>query len=443
VRRWALLIAGGAVWLLLAAAPVFADGGPHVMTVNNGSLGITADSCAGCHRAHTSQDPTGYLLTTNQPSVTAFCLTCHGTTGTGAATDVETGVQYALTASGRDGLPILGALRSGGFLKASIGSADAYREVSSSGSVSKSKVPVLVGDPQPVTSAHLALPNSGLTASDTVWGNGATDSGAGAAITEEMECTSCHNPHGNGNYRILNAIPVAGATNSSGAPTEMVAGSGQDVLDAPYDPARQRNYTVIQTATTQPTDLTTPPDPDNFLLYADQLTGRDPLSGDYLHKTVPYNVSTSSYYWYDAPNGSPNRGAPRVTGQPSSDFDTFTDGFNWQMTQWCLQCHSRYAGFNSSRSTDSGDDTFTYRHSTEKNRVCTTCHVAHGSNAVMNQDLADGTTFSANVPFPDASVHSGDSRLLKVNNRGTCLLCHDPTKGSATGPQGTTPTLFP
>ena len=37
-------------------------------------------------------------------------------------------------------------------------------------------------------------------------------------------------------------------------------------------------------------------------------------------------------------------------------------------------------------------------------------------------------------PFPDGTSVSydiggvtGDSRLLKVNNRGTCQLCHDPT----------------
>ena len=436
MRRWALLIAGGAIWLLLAAVPVLADGGPHVMTVNNGSSGITADSCAGCHRAHTSQDPSGFLLTTSEPTVTGFCLTCHGATGTGAATDVATGVQYALTSSGRNDTAILGALRGGGFLQARIGSSDAYREVSSTGSVSKAKVPV--GAPAPVTSAHLALPGSGLTALDNVWGNGAIDSGPGAAITSEMECSTCHNPHGNGNYRILNAIPVAGATNSSGQPTEMTAGTGQRVLDAPYDAAKQRNYTVIQTAA-QPTDATTPPNPESFLLYAEELAGYDPASGDYLHKTTPYNASTSGYYWYDAPNGHPNRGGP----SRFSDFTTYTDGFNVQMTQWCLQCHSRYAGFNSSRSTDSGDDIFRYRHSTEKNRVCTTCHVAHGTNAVMNEDLSGGTTFSANVPYPDGSVHAGSSRLLKVDNRGVCQACHDPTNGSAPVPQGTVPTLFP
>ena len=49
----------------------------------------------------------------------------------------------------------------------------------------------------------------------------------------------------------------------------------------------------------------------------------------------------------------------------------------------------------------------------------------------MNQVAADGTTYSANVPFPDGSVTAGDSRLLKVDNRGTCQMCHDPTEGSA------------
>ena len=59
VRRLALLFAGGAVWLFLAAIPVLADGGPHVAAINSGvNGGLTADSCAGCHRAHTAQGAT-------------------------------------------------------------------------------------------------------------------------------------------------------------------------------------------------------------------------------------------------------------------------------------------------------------------------------------------------------------------------------------------------
>jgi cytochrome c553 len=39
----------------------------------------------------------------------------------------------------------------------------------------------------------------------TAWGDRAPNSGAGDAVT--LECGSCHDPHGNGNYRILRPIP--------------------------------------------------------------------------------------------------------------------------------------------------------------------------------------------------------------------------------------------
>ena len=59
------------------------------------------------------------------------------------------------------------------------------------------------------------------------------------ATTSEMGCTACHNPHGNGNYRILNPIPEAGTTQTK-------ASIPVNVEDATFDPARTRNYTVIQ-----------------------------------------------------------------------------------------------------------------------------------------------------------------------------------------------------
>ena len=91
MRRWTLLIAGAALWLFLAAVPALADGGPHVASVNSGSSTLTADSCAGCHRAHTAQGP----MLLNAVDEEALCLSCHGATGTGAATDVVRGLQYA------------------------------------------------------------------------------------------------------------------------------------------------------------------------------------------------------------------------------------------------------------------------------------------------------------------------------------------------------------
>jgi len=91
VRRWTLLVAGAALWLFLAAVPALADGGPHVAATNSGVTGgLTADTCAGCHRAHTAQG--NYLL--KEEEGPALCLACHGAAGVGATTDVETGQQY-------------------------------------------------------------------------------------------------------------------------------------------------------------------------------------------------------------------------------------------------------------------------------------------------------------------------------------------------------------
>ena len=427
VKRLALLGVGGALWLVVAAVPVMADGGPHVMADNNGALGIQADGCATCHRVHTSKSATGYLLVSNETTITGYCRSCHGATATGASTDVDTGIQYALDGVTRNTGNVIGALRSGGFIKARIASDSAYRLVSNTGGVSSGKIPV-ANTPTPVTSAHIAIGGTGLTAKDVVWGNGALGTpNAGVTLNNEMECTACHNPHGNGNYRILNDLPNAGAPQANAA-------VAVKVTDAPWVQGKTRNYSVIQVAGTRGTDST-------YLLYADQVLAAraagtfngiagdyTSLSGDYFRKSVPFNGGTA----YDGPNGQPN----------TSTNYTDTTGFNVQMTNWCAQCHTRYMAASGSRSTYSGDATFAYRHTTAKNRTCSTCHVAHGSNAAMQQ-------YSASVPYPDNSVTVGNSRLLKTDSRGICQLCHDPTNGSAVvAPatsvgQGPTPVLLP
>ncbi len=135
-------------------------------------------------------------------------MTCHGTTGTGATTDVMSGIQYRPsppTAPSR--APQLGALRSGGFVQARIGSstpARIFRYGSAAGVWGKVSVSATSGD---VTSAHLNLTENGLTAPAVAWGNGAIAATANAGPTVSMTCASCHNPHGNGQYRILNPCP--------------------------------------------------------------------------------------------------------------------------------------------------------------------------------------------------------------------------------------------
>jgi len=399
-------------WLFAAALPALADGGPHVAAANSGVSTLTTDSCAGCHRAHTAQ---GEMLI-NAPTEEALCLTCHGAAGTGATTDVMTGIQYAPGTSGTvRGVAPLGALRGGGFDQARIASGTPARVFQAGSALDVwGKVPVSPAAAD-VTSAHLDLADiNGLTAPTVAWGNNGQNTGAGPTVS--MSCASCHNPHGNGQYRILNPIPK---------PTETTAGTftavtspGVTVTDAANPTGATRNYTVIQVRGTQNI-------PATFWLYASQVTS-GPTTGDYWHVRVPWNPGAGSSM-SDAPNGNPSGLTP----------------FNDQIEAWCTACHTRYHAGAGSDSEFSGDALFAYRHQTSGRTTCTTCHVAHGSNARMEG------TFSLAQPFPGQPAGSapsypigaratGDSRLLKVDNRGTCQMCHDPTgtvgSGQYTGP---------
>lgn len=419
VRRFAVvsLVAAPVVagaWLFAAALPALADGGPHVAAVNSGASTLTADGCAGCHRAHTAQGP--LLLST--PDENALCLTCHGATGTGATTDIMTGVQYVPgTGSPVRGGTVLGALRGGGFDQARIASGTPAR-VFQSGTATNvwGKVGVL-GSSQDVTSAHLNLTQNGLSAPSVAWGNDGQNTGAGP--TGSMSCASCHNPHGNGQYRILNPIPKPDNTTGTFVPA-LAVNVADSALGTP-DPATgaypTKNYTVIQAKGTQGT-------PASFWLYASQVTSGS-ATGDYWHVRVPWTDGTGSTS--DAPNGNPAGITP----------------FNEQIEAWCSSCHMRYHAGTGADSEFSGDNLFSYRHQTSGKTTCTTCHVAHGSNARMEG------TFSLTQKFPDGSAPiypigaraTGDSRLLKVDNRGTCQMCHDPTgtvgPGQYTGPTPT------
>ena len=400
MRRMALLFAGGAVWLFLAAIPVFADGGPHIATINSGSAGINADSCAGCHRAHSAQGEP-LLIGASGP---AFCLVCHGAAGVGATTDVATGLQYTPAAPGGTGRGVaLGALRGGGFIQARIGSDSVTRIAYASGTRISENAKVPVGSPHDVTSAH--LPNAAGVigvASGVAWGNGPNSVSAYAGPSVNVECTTCHNPHGNGQYRILEPIPAPGPSGSGFVAAAVAA----TVTDAALPPAGDaRNYTVIQTIGGTGT------------LLASQVTalGVGATAGDYFRKKVPWNATTSATANNDAPNG-------------------LQANFTTQIATWCLTCHTRYlsAGYNVAEA----DGIYKYRHtSTNTARNCITCHVAHGSNAQMTGP------YSANLTNPGGTAATvGDSRLLKVDNRGTCQSCHDPTGTITAGTQvGPTP----
>ncbi len=397
-------------WLLLTAMPVAADGGPHVASANSGSTTLTADGCAGCHRAHTAQGEA--LLVAGDGE--ALCLACHGANGLGATTDVESGVQYALANDG-NGQPIAGALRSGGFVEARIDSAHSSRKsypVIAGATIEttfSSKIGVLAAG-APVTSAHLDLDGTGgVVAKGTAWGNGAIGSRAGAAV--DMSCTGCHNPHGNGRYRILNPVPSA-----TGAGFVAAAAPGVAVTDAALPvgsgAAGTRNYTIQDGRTLQ--DVVT--------------ANRGATAGDYWRKFLPWDlVPTWNGLEPESPAGMQAGDVPMYVPGGSGNLT----GFKTQISFWCIGCHTRYFADSSGATTSSGDPVFTFQHLT--NRVeCTLCHVAHGSNAAMADvsgavAYADGSApTSVTNPATSATTYL-NSRLLKIDNRGTCQACHDPT----------------
>lgn len=110
----------------------------------------------------------------------------------------------------------------------------------------------------------------------------------------------------------------------------------------------------------------------------------------------------------------------------SGDQLAGTTGATWrgQITVWCAACHTRYAAPGSAAMTPSVDPVYTYRHQTNQT-ACTQCLVAHGSNAVM--DGLSSSTYAYPVEPGGAPLSGPSSRLLKIDNRGTCQACHDPT----------------
>ena len=310
MRRLMLLIAAGSLWLFLAAVPVFADGGPHVASVNNGIAGVNADSCAGCHRAHTAQGE--YLLVAS--SATASCLTCHGSTGLGATTDVENGVQYALGTTEVRGGQVLGYLRGGGFVNARIGSGEVVRI----GYDERRRRPPArqgAGPDRRVPARHLGPPaehqrrgrSSGLhrlgqrpQQPDRRTPGRSSRSSARRATTRT----------GTAQYRILNPIPDPSASGTDGScrprPPAIVTDAA---LPAAGD---TRNYTIIQT------------NGGTNTLPASQVAALNlpATAGDYWRRRVPWN-------WHVR------------HGQRRAER-TVRDASTASTRAWCLTCHTRY-----------------------------------------------------------------------------------------------------
>jgi predicted CXXCH cytochrome family protein len=382
VKKLLLVGVGSALMFTMGGVgPAAADAGPHRSTaVGAGQTALISNAgggrCASCHRAHTAKAE--FLLKAAQP---ALCYTCHN--GAGASTNVIDGVD----ADTNDGL------RGGGFQNAKIDGAGASKTVASATGVTpvvlkSASVPAL-GTGAAVTSKH----QIDGTTSGTIWGNGAVSATVNpgkAGVT--LECGSCHDPHGNGNYRILKPVPV-----DAGALTQTV-----------ITPASTNATTGVVT----PAELSAP---------AEGVKIPDATT----------KVYTTSNYW-----DVTDRNVPNVAGVALAT--TETDGYITNVAQWCSTCHTRYLAGSGSYKTPLTDPTtgavdavFTYRHRSNRNNSagvsrpnCIQCHVSHGSNVAMSGDAA-AASLPGGATLAPTDAGYGDSKLLRVNNRGTCVMCHN------------------
>ena len=308
MRRLALLAVCSAVWFMFgAASPAFADNGPHRQDRDG-----VVYPCASCHRGEA------------QPGI---CYSCHSTTGTGAKTDVQGGVGYADEARATP----VGALRGGGFQYAVIDSANP------TGQSDESAFPPVFSSVSGVVPVKAV--GSATTSSHTVDGTTGTAWGsdtASAGVAISLRCSSCHDPHGNGNYRILKTFP-----NSSGVLVPVA---------------------VADTAT---------------------------------------KVYTTANYW-------------KVD-------DTNAPGYIANVSAWCSTCHTRHLATEDRVGFPTGFADYQYVHTSngkaQGGTGCIQCHVSHGSNASMG-------TNSGSVGNPDGTSAPNDSKLLRIDNRGTCGMCH-------------------
>jgi len=411
MKKFLFLGIGSAlIFTMGGVGPAQADAGPHRSSAalagslnNNVTASNGAGRCASCHRAHTAKAE--YLLKQAQPQL---CYSCHD--GSVAQTNVI---------DGNDGAT---GLRGGGFANARIGSALATKDM---GTVDtghgypavNQKVPVLAAGAA-VTSRHLIDGNTAGVA----WGNGtdvasATNvAGLGKSLT--LECGSCHDPHGNKNYRILKPIPV-----DSGMVLQQIkAAVAYKAAVVGVTASLPGVLPVVVGVTAVPEVLAAPA----VMLPATGVNIPDATT----------KIYTTANYWLSGDSTVPVDASAALTGTKKAT-DGAADGYINNIANWCTTCHTRYLADSGSYKTPLAgtstvgalvnvDANYTYRHRSNANYKagaanCITCHVSHGSNATAGGGFNPGDTAVGTL----AGAASSDSRLLRVDNRGTCSMCHN------------------
>ena len=228
-----------------------------------------------------------------------------------------------------------------------------------------------------ITSRHNKTAAFGPTNATGAWGNGSNRGVVGAAIAGGFRCSACHDPHGSTNWRIMkttvNGVAVTVRANNNGA-DEATKSYTADATDN-QGPGISAFCAACHAAYHQTADN----------------QGSTVNNGTYTHRIdmafndAPYaaNVNPETPGWvHTGGDCNPNVAGNQTCSLPLADY-TGTNGAGTTVT-------------------------------------CLTCHLSHGTSANMT-NWAAGTYDPLG---PVGPVPSGDSALLRLDNRGTCEVCH-------------------
>ncbi|MBI3968614.1 MAG: cytochrome c3 family protein [Chloroflexi bacterium] len=392
------------ITVAVTAGRVWADGGPHggYDRLMDGTVGPT-DKCAVCHRPHQGLS-TWALLKRTTPY--GLCVSCHD--GAGSRLDVLDGVKLGTVLAARQaGITVTnGTLNGGGF--------EYVNGVA-------------------VTSKHNLQTSIDGPGETEPWGYYARTGEKNYYLGRALTCTSCHNPHGSPNYRILRqrvngyrVSVLAYAINADGADgfTKQEGGPGLDAPNYPNIPSDKYVTEYYGSAGLEATG------------------GYQPMSG------------LASQAGDPALNGFALLCGACHTTYPSSNAKTIPVDDPWGLgtnpAKYRHRTEMRYDLWQSSKyggPVPNNPETNPYdpgsgalpalrlaSNTTDLNKIvtCLTCHRAHGT-ATQVTGFALSSVFGGSSPDPlspaqqnDAQIAGGGSvsTLLYTDNRAMCEACH-------------------